>query len=203
MHGVLLPSGLTGPYSTPEYNKIMLADLLEWKSTQGQDWGNSLGNGIETVYPGAARIGFPAKELLKHLKERIQMGSYPNCYIWAHGGGIETLSAVPCTINEMMMQSYEGIIRIFPNWDRDMNGSFTNLRAYGAFLVSSSMQGGQIENVTLKSEKGRPCQMQNPWPGHKVKVVKNGKQWKTLKGDILKFKTNEGDIFKLSSTEIG
>ena len=180
MHGVLLPSGLTGPYSTPEYNKIMLADLLEWKSTQGQDWGNSLGNG-----------------------ERIQMGSYPNCYIWAHGGGIETLSAVPCTINEMMMQSYEGIIRIFPNWDRDMNGSFTNLRAYGAFLVSSSMQGGQIENVTLKSEKGRPCQMQNPWPGHKVKVVKNGKQWKTLKGDILKFKTNEGDIFKLSSTEIG
>ena len=199
MHGVLLPSGLTGFYSTPEYNKIMLADLMEWKSTQGQDWGNSLGNGIETVYPGAARIGFPAKELLKHLKERILMGSYPNCYIWAHGGGIETLSAVPGTINEMMMQSYEGIIRIFPNWDREMNGSFTNLRAYGAFLVSSSMQGGKIENVTLKSEKGRPCQIENPWPGQKVKVIKNGKPWKTLNGNILEFKTKKGDIFEFTT----
>lgn len=201
MHGVLLPTGLTGPYSTPEYNKIMLADLHEWKSAQGRDWGNSMGNGIETVYPGAARIGFPAKELLEHLKERIRIGSYPNCYIYAAGGGIETLSAVPGTINEMMMQSYEGIIRIFPNWERSMNASFNNLRAYGAFLVSSSMNDGEIQSVTMKSEKGRPCQMENPWPGQSVKITRNGKFWKTLQGNVLEFKTETGDMYEIKNEE--
>jgi len=199
MHGVLLPTCLTGPCSTPEYNKIMLDDLHEWKSAQGRDWGNSMGNGIETVYPGAARIGYPAKELLEHLKERIRMGSFPNCYIYAAGGGIETLSAVPGTINEMMMQSYEGIVRIFPNWDRSMNGSFTNLRAYGAFLISSSIKDGEIQTVTLKSEKGLPCQMENPWPGSKVEISRNGKTWKTLSGDVLKFKTAKGNEYAITS----
>lgn len=198
MHGVLLPTGITGPYTTPEYNKIMLEDLHDWKATSSRDWGNSMGNGIETVYPGAARIGFPAKELLKHLKQRIQMGSYPNCYIHADGGGVETLSAVPGTINEMMMQSYEGIIRIFPNWDSSMNGSFKNLRAYGAFLISSSMKEGQIQNVTIKSEKGRPCKVENPWRGNPVKILRNGKEWKTLEGDILRFETKKDDSFELT-----
>lgn len=198
MHGVLLPTGLTGPYSTPEFNKIMLDDLHEWKGASNRDWGNSMGNGIETVYPGAARIGFPAKEILQHLKERIQMGSFPNCYIYAAGGGIETLSAVPGTINEMMMQSYEGVIRIFPNWDASMNGSFRDLRAYGAFLVSSSIKDGQIQKVCIKSEKGRPCKIQNPWPGHSVTIYKNRKVWKKKKDDLLQFKTSEGDCFELS-----
>ena len=198
MHGVLLPTGLTGPISTPEYSKIMLDDLREWKAAEGRDWGNSMGNGIETVYPGAARIGFPAKELLEHLKERIILGSYPNCYIYSAGGGIETLSAVPGTINEMMMQSYEGIIRIFPNWDRTMDGSFNNLRAYGAFLVSSSIRDGQIGKVTVQSEKGRSCRVENPWPGKRVRIIRNGKTGRKLKGDILKIKTKEGDLVELS-----
>ncbi len=198
MHGVLLPTGQTGPNLTPEYNKIMLDDLHDWKASGGNDWGNSMGNGIETVYPGAARIGYPAKELLEHLKDRIRMGAYPNCYIHAAGGGIETLSAVPGTINEMMMQSYESIVRIFPNWDRTMNGSFTNLRAYGAFLVSSSIKNGEIQSVILKSEKGRPCKLENPWPGCEVKVTRNGKAWHTLQGNILSFKTRPNDTFRLS-----
>lgn len=198
MYGLLIPSGMTGPILTPELNKIMLNDLMGWSSTDNQDWGTSIGNGIETVYPGAVRVGYPAKELLKHLKKRIKMGSYPNYYIFAEGGGIETLSAVPNTINEMMMQSYEGIIRVFPNWDREIDAKFRDLRAYGAFLISSSMENGQIISVSLKSEQGRPCKIKNPWPTHSVKLMRNGKMWKTFNTDVFDFKTRKGDIFEIS-----
>ena len=126
------------------------------------------------------------------------MGSYHNCYIVAGGGGIETRSAVPGTINEMMMQSYEGIIRIFPNWDKSMDGSFKTLRAYGAFLVSSSIKDGVIGSVTIKSEQGRPCKIENPWPNHTVNVMRNGKKWKTFNSTTFEFKTKKGDIFELS-----
>lgn len=199
IHGLLLPTGMTGPNLTPEYNNIMLADMKGWYPTNERDWGASLGNGIETVYPAAARIGYPAKELLNQLKNRIKMGSYPNCYIVAKGGGLETTSAVPCTINEMMLQSYEGIIRIFPNWDRDINASFTTLRAYGAFLVSSSIKDGVIGPVTIKSEQGRPCKMENPWPGKKAVVKRNGKNWKSFTEKSFEFKTKRGEVFEVSN----
>ena len=199
MHGTLLPTGLVGKYSDPEYIKAMRDDIGDWHSGDDRDWGNSMSNGVETVYPGAARAGYPAEEILQYLKERITMGSYPNCYIYAAGGGIETLSAVPSTINEMMMQSYEGIIRIFPNWDRTIDGSFFNLRAYGAFLVSSSIAGGEIRELNLLSEKGRRCVVENPWPGRTVQLMLNGKVKKTLKGDTLSFRTREGRTYTLSS----
>lgn len=197
MHATLLPTGLTGPNATPIYTKAMLDDLSTWHAAPGRDWGNSMSNGIETVYPGAVRVGFPAAEIMDHLKERIAMGSYPNCYIYAEGGGIETLSAVPSTINEMMLQSYEGVLRIFPNWDRRQNGSFFNLRAYGAFLVSSSIQGGEVQTVTLHSEKGRTCVMENPWPDRSVTLLCNGKVMKTLKGQTFSFSTKPGKTYEL------
>lgn len=197
MHGTLIPTGLIGSFLTPRYTQMMLDDLLEMSASKDQDWGNSINNGIETIYPGAVRVGYPAKELLSHLKERIRMGSHPNCYIYAGGGGIETLSAVPNVINEMMMQSYEGIIRIFPNWDVNLNGSFDNLRAYGAFLVSSSIKYGEIQHVTIKSEKGRPCKLKKPWPYQKICIKKNGKKWKTSNDDIISFNTKSGDFFDI------
>lgn len=197
MHGVLLPTGLTGPYSTPEYTRIMREDIANWKTANGRDWGNSMGNGVETVYPGATRAGYPAAEILQHLKQRIAIGAYPNCYIFAAGGGIETLSAVPLTINEMMMQSYEGILRIFPNWDKSLNASFFSLRAYGAFLVSSSIRQGNIQKVTLLSEKGKRCKMENPWPGHTVKLTADGKAIGKLKGTEFSFKTHQGKTYEL------
>jgi len=189
IHGLILPSGVAGPVSTPQLNSIFLEDIAHWKAEPGSDWGNSLGNGFETSYPGAIRVGYPAAEVLKYIKERIAMKTFANGWIAQMGGGIETLSGVPMTINEMFLQSYEGVVRIFPNWDRSIDASYKNLRAYGAFLVSSSIQDGEIGDVTIFSEKGRSCTVQNPWPGCEVKVQRNGKDGELLQGDILSFET--------------
>ena len=81
----------------------------------------------------------------------------PNGLFRHHGGGIEHLTTIPATINEMLMQSFEGIIRPFPCWDRNKSASFENLRADGAFLVSAENKGGKITSLKIKSLNGRTC----------------------------------------------
>ena len=158
IHGLILPGGVAGPKTDPVFNAILLNDVRHWKDRiqNPGEWGNTLGNGIETCFPGAVRVGYDADSIIMYLKERLAAQSFPNLYVVQAGGGIETLAAVPLTINEMLLQSYEGIVRIFPNWSHAKDASFDKLRAYGAFVVSSSLKNGTIEFVKLISEKGRP-----------------------------------------------
>jgi alpha-L-fucosidase 2 len=69
-------------------------------------------------------------------------------------------------IQEMLLQSHTGVIRVFPampnDWD---NVSFTDLRAAGAFLVSARMEQGKVVEVEVRSEKGGPYRMVNPFHG--------------------------------------
>ncbi len=198
MHGVLIPPMVCGPLTNEEFSRIMLDDMNHWVKRNGRDWGDSMGNGVETVYAGAARLGFEPEKILSYLKERIQMASYPNCYIWADGGGIETLAAVPFTINEMLMQSFEGILRIFPCWVLSQDASFRHLRANGAFLVSSSIKGGKIGEVELLSEQGRPCKMENPWGEKSVLVRHSNGKMEEFQGRFVEFNTQKGEILKIS-----
>ena len=81
-----------------------------------------------------------------------------------HEGGCLENSSIACTtLNEMVMQSYDGTLRIFPVWDRRIDCSFENLRADGAFLVSASMRNGKTEKVKIFSEKGRQLKIKNPF----------------------------------------
>jgi hypothetical protein len=88
-------------------------------------------------------------------------------YIYYGGGGIECCSGVPVCVNEMLLQSHEGILRFFPVWDKRKDASFYNLRAYGAFLVSGKIENGAIGGLRVYSEKGRKCVFQSP-PGQCV-----------------------------------
>ncbi|WP_245843728.1 glycosyl hydrolase family 95 catalytic domain-containing protein [Niastella vici] len=199
IHGLLLPGGVCGPITDSAFNNILLSDVAHWKDKMQHigEWGNTLNNGIETCFPGAVRVGYDADEILQQLKDRIAVQSFPNGWITQGGGGIETLSAVPMTINEMLLQSYEGVVRIFPNWNHSKNASFSKLRAYGAFLISSRLQNKRIEFVTILSEKGRACVMENPWPGKAVQLIRNGKKSGQLSGIRFSFPTKENELIVL------
>jgi len=201
IHGLIFPGGVCGPVTTPELNKILLEDVSHWKDkiSQAGEWGNTLGNGIETCFPGAVRVGYSSDEILKYLKARIALRSFPNLWITQSGGGIETLAAVPVTINEMLMQSYEGVLRIFPDWNLQKAASFHNLRAYGAFLVSSRVKNGKIGFVKIYSQKGRACVIENPWPGKEVEIIRNGKKAENRKGSRIIFNTKENELIELRS----
>ena len=200
IHGLILPGGVTGPKTDPKFNEILLKDVSHWKdrSTSNGSWGNTLGNGIETSFPGAVRVGYNPDEILNYLKDRIKSQSNTNLWITQDGGGIETLAAVPLTINEMLMQSYEGIMRVFPNWNKTKDARFDRLRAYEAFLVSSSLKKSRVEFVKIFSEKGRDCIIENPWPNKEVQLRRNGKIEETYKGETFTFHTSPGETIELS-----
>ena len=199
IHGLILPGGVAGPKTDSVFNKILLNDIAHWKDRMQNkgEWGNTLGNGIETSFPGAVRVGFDADSIINYLKDRLAVDPLPNLYIVQAGGGIETLAAVPLTINEMLLQSYEGIVRIFPNWNHTRDASFNQLRAYGAFIISSSLRKGKIEYVKIISEKGRPCSMENPWPGKRVQLVRNNIKAEILNGSNFSFQTKENERIQL------
>lgn len=80
-------------------------------------------------------------------------------------------SSIPLVIiNEMLMQSHNGILRLFPACPPRWSAAFDGFLAPGAFLVSSSMQEGTVEFVTIKSLVGGTLKVKSPWPGKKVVV---------------------------------
>ena len=135
-----------------------------------------------------ARVGYDPVNSWRHAERCLENG-YPNGYIFFFGGGVESASTIPATINEMMLQSFTGVLRLFPVWPKDRDASFGNLRAYGAFLVSSTFRSGRVHELTILSEKGRDCTLANPWPGQSLVLYRNAQKAETLNGDTIKFST--------------
>jgi alpha-L-fucosidase 2 len=67
-------------------------------------------------------------------------------------------------IQEMLLQSHSGIVRIFPAIPAEWKQvSFNKLRTEGAFLISSAIDKGEIVNIDIRSEKGGKLRMFNPF----------------------------------------
>ncbi len=74
--------------------------------------------------------------------------------------------AAAAGVQEMLLQSQRGLIRLFPAVPDDWTEvSFTTLRAEGAFLVSSLRRRGRVAEVTIISERGGTCRLLSPWTG--------------------------------------
>lgn len=72
--------------------------------------------------------------------------------------------ACASAIQEMLLQSHTGIIRVFPAIPESWNeASFQDLRAMGAFLVSADYKNGKVHKVTVRSERGGKLKIQNPF----------------------------------------
>ncbi len=107
------------------------------------------------------------------------------------GNWFENFS-LPVVINECLLQSYTGRLRLFPNWPKDKTASFHQLRAVGAFLVSARCSQGRVEWIQVRAEVGGPLQMINPWRTP-VRVTRNG-QVSTINSDLLELTTQCGEI---------
>ena len=78
----------------------------------------------------------------------------PNLLLYYGGGGIENCGGF-LAVNEMLLQSHEGVLRFFPCWPKDQDARFGSLRGVGAFLVSAELKNGTVAGVKIVSEKGR------------------------------------------------
>ncbi|MBX2925203.1 MAG: glycoside hydrolase N-terminal domain-containing protein [Chitinophagaceae bacterium] len=102
--------------------------------------------------------------------------------------------ALPVVINECFMQSYNGIIRLFPNWDIRKDASFFNLRAVGAFLVSGSVKNEKV-HISIFSEKGGKLKVYAPWG--KSGTIKQGNKKSDITNELIVMDTVAGETIEL------
>ena len=189
----IYPAGAIGLNSDPELLEVArnTIDVMD-------RWIDN--NGMNSFFPAAVRVGIAPETILEHLRDYVQNHTEPNGFAAHNPHGIENCSIVPNTINEMLCMGHQDVLRVFAVWPRDRDARFANLRCEGAFLVSSALKDGEVRYVRIHSERGRPCTLENPWPGSSVTLRRNGAPAETLTGDRLTFPTEENKTVALRAS---
>ncbi len=96
-------------------------------------------------------------------------------------------------LQEMLLQSYGGIIRIFPAIPKTWQDvSFFQLRAEGAFLVSARKQDGRLDKIEVYAEKGGHLKFANPFGEQSFELELSGATYRKNESDILIFECEKG-----------
>lgn len=208
-----VPANLTHVFPGEEYGLSSPDSIRQILLNTCEAHQNEGGNDIVFIHLQKARLG--VLDMAK-FKRQVRYATLPNQtvtdavlqiggrysdvtdYMYMGGMGIWFENfALPAVINECLMQSYDGVIRLFPNWEAKSDVSFRTLRARGAFLVSADLKNGQVECVKIHSERGGVCRLLNPWDRRKVNVsgVPQGKV--KYKDNILELPTVAGGEYVL------
>ena len=113
---------------------------------------------------------FIADRDLPAFRGLVERWRHPNGLIWGmavanygHSGAWTESLGVIAPLQEMMLQSWDGALRIFPAWPKGLDARFESFRAEGAFLVSAAWSKGEVTALRILSEKGQPCCIYIPW----------------------------------------
>ena len=186
----MFPAGQIGLESGPEIlhlSREMVRVMNRWHDF----------NGCNSFYPAAVRVGYDSSEILTNL-ERWAAGKTANGM--KHGRnahGVESCTPSIVTINMMLCMGHQDVLRVFHAWPNELDAAFDNLRAFGAFLVSSRLRGGTVKYVRIISERGRKCTIQNPWPGQQVTVIRGNGKTETIKGERFTIDTRVDEKLRL------
>jgi hypothetical protein len=116
-----------------------------------------------------ARGDDAANYLNKLLDEKI----LPNALYTEAGPCIETPLSGAASVNDMLLTSWGGKLRVFPgvatNWH---DVAFHHLRGEGAFLVSAVRKDGKTRFVSVTSLAGEPCRVVTDLPNPRNAGVK-------------------------------
>lgn len=141
----------------------------------------------------AARIGYPDRALTMlelFFKGFISRNGfnlncdYKSLGLCSYEGRPFTLEAnfvAGQSIHEMLLQSWGGVLRIFPAMPNEwLDAGFDSLRTEGAFLVSARRENGQTMWIRIVAECSGQFKVKDPFNGKKVfwnnrKIKKIGK----------------------------
>jgi hypothetical protein len=83
-------------------------------------------NDFGMMFVMAIRAGYPADRVIEAIKGwKPELNGIVS---QKQGGGIETAGIVEAIEAIMLLQSHDGVIRLFPNWDRRKEAEFKRLR---------------------------------------------------------------------------
>jgi hypothetical protein len=96
-------------------------------------------------------------------------------------------------IQEMLLQSQNGRVRVFPaipdSW-KDV--SFTDLRAEGALLVTARQSGGKVGFVKVVAERGGKVKLADPFGGKPYRTSSTGVGPVMVKNGYVEFESKAG-----------
>lgn len=172
---------------------------------------NEGGNDLVFLNLQAARLGLLDLDRFKRQVNYCLMenGTCADLVLQTHGRYDDTTAfdfmrpmgvwfenfALPVVLNECLMQSCNGTIRLFPNWPLERPASFATLRAVGAFLVSASCANGEIGQVEILSEAGTLLRVLNPWKTGARVIASTGET--VVKEETVEIPTKAGETIRL------
>lgn len=113
--------------------------------------------------------------------------------------GLEPGAVVQTTVNEMFLQSYDGVIRVCPSVPQDWDGAFS-LWAEGGFRVSARVLRGRVPRFAVESMRGEECRIVLPYDGawEVTDGISDATLDVNLEGDMLTFPTATGGVYMIS-----
>jgi len=113
-------------------------------------------------------------DAVRYLHKMLDQHSLSNTMYREAGPVIETPLSVVTSMNEMLLQSWGGIIRVFPAvhtaW-KDV--AFDKLRTEGAFLVTAARKNQLTKFIMIKSLKGGLCTVKHDIPDNDLLITSN------------------------------
>ena len=143
---------------TSENRELIKKSLENWIH-RGNGYTGYSYTGAASMY---ALLG-DGEQALACLNRTLKGFVRPNTFYREAGPCIETPLSAATSLQEMLLQSWGGALRIFPaippEWEEV---SFDSLRAEGAFLVSAVRSGGKTQWIRIESLAGAPCTFHVP-----------------------------------------
>ncbi|QYN18289.1 Tat pathway signal sequence domain protein [Amycolatopsis sp. DSM 110486] len=170
-------------WEQPENRALIEKSLAHWVGFEGALQGYTF-TGAASI-SASMRRGDQAAAYLDQLQSRFIQ---PNTMYEESGPVIETpLSAVK-SMQDMLVQSWGGVLRLFPAVPATWGDiSVRDFRTEGAFLLSAAREGGKTRWLKVHSEAGAPCILRPGIDGALEVTDAQGraKRWRTLPdGDV-------------------
>lgn len=196
---------------TEKTNKLLRTSLDHWLDTtfnrknehSAMAVTGYTATGAASMY---AMAGDP-EQAYHYLDYFIQHDRVSPTTMYAEGNPVieSPLSFATC-IHDMLLQSWDGKIRVFPaaptQW-KDV--AFDQFRAQGAFLVSAKKTSGVTQFVIVKSLIGSPCIVQTDIPNPKIYIdgkAATTEQARIGTGGFIEIELNKGETATLSPVEL-
>ncbi|MFI6604656.1 glycosyl hydrolase family 95 catalytic domain-containing protein [Nonomuraea sp. NPDC050536] len=198
---IVVPGGQLGYYS-PNKDQQIARNTID---VFGSDAWKQINN-FPRIFNDAVQSRYPADAVLARLTETINAQIKPNLRISDRTHGVEKIGAT-AAMNNMLLMSDQGVVKVFPNWVAGEDASFSRLRAEGAFVVSAAYDGdsNRIGDVTVTSEAGKRLTIAAPWKegadvfdstGAEVETtLGTAPNWSTEK--TVTFDTQKGETYTL------
>ena len=101
-------------------------------------------------------------------------------------------------VNEMLLQTINGIIHVGYALPKGLAASFERLRTEGGFLVSAEInERGETVSLGIQSTAGGVCHIANPWHSRRV-VIASARRTRLRGGKAMDFETEAGTSYRIS-----